>query len=1094
MSSGVPSNNVGDNTLKHLNDVAITLPINDGEVIVFDAGANKWINGVAGMTLEELQDVDVPAPTNGEVLTYNTATSKWVAAASGSGATTLAALTDVDIPAPTSGHTLTFNGTSSKWESAPTQIQLSDVGGVEFNLPLANAEGLVYNVSMGKWTNEQIVLQNGNSFGVPLTIGTNDSQPLVLETEGISRVTIVPTPLDETTLVLMGTGYAGVVTPANTGATDAAGIYLRPGGVVDGLGADVIVTGSTVEFGGTGTPGDVHINGGDNTNAIGGDVHIQAGNGVNPSNSGAVQITTGAGNLRVEPSGLIHTSVVDYKDLVLANGDIPDKGYVDGLVAGIELDDLTDVVIATPANGQALVYNSTSTKWENTALPSGVTTLAALTDVALGTPSNGQTLTYNSGTSKWNSVTPETTSVSNVGVGGVGVFKQMSGTTIELKNVRANSSKVTVTNDIPLDTVDIDLGTVVLNDLNDVQITSATSGDILRHNGVEFINTPERVETSSNVNVGGVGVFKQKTGNNFEFRGINAGSAKVTVTNDSGNNEIDVDLGTVNLDDLGDVIISGPSAGQLIRYNGTNWLNSNLVDSTTVFVDDVDPSKGMVFQLSGITTLNQRVLTVPDASGTIALTTSSWQLGGNATGTAASFGTTTNQAVNFITNNLQKMQLSNAATPTLNFNGNSIIGNSVSTGTLTISTGLASGATPSGLLWLTTGAGASAGTGNILIQPGAGNTGAGTSGSVNILSGTGQTTGAVTLSTSNATGRSSGSITINTGDSGNSDNFAVGNISIQTGTCGSLGTNTGGSIFIKASSGVGAGGHGTVDIAANKTTSYGIRLVNSGLMSVLNTPNYHTLVTSDNDIPNLKAIKDNAFTMTNKTLLDTSTVIANTTDPTKSVKFLANSIGTGTQQTVTFQNATGVMPLANAPMFVSLSTPMDGDSLVYNNSLSVWQNRMMSCPVGELWYQNDTGSVVTLTTQNTWYLINPPDTLETNASAFPSAQFDNPSDGRLRYIGTHTQAFHTAFSWCSATGNAGDVWEFEIQKNGTPVAGSKITCDMVTNNTYTSFAFHKVVPMANNDYLELWVRNISQNNRTMTFKNVNFVCMGTMMY
>lgn len=50
------------------------------------------------------------------------------------------------------------------------------------------------------------------------------------------------------------------------------------------------------------------------------------------------------------------------------------------------------------------------------------------------------------------------------------------------------------------------------------------------------------INTASNVGVGGVGVFKQKTGVNLEFKNINAGSSYVTITNDVGNNEVDVDL------------------------------------------------------------------------------------------------------------------------------------------------------------------------------------------------------------------------------------------------------------------------------------------------------------------------------------------------------------------------------------------------------------------------------------------------------------------------------------------------------------------------------------------------------------------------
>lgn len=56
--------------------------------------------------------------------------------------------------------------------------------------------------------------------------------------------------------------------------------------------------------------------------------------------------------------------------------------------------------------------------------------------------------------------------------------------------------------------------------------------------------------TASNVGTAGVGVFKQKTGVDLEFKNVNAGSAKITVTDDTPDNEVDIDLGTVNFSDL----------------------------------------------------------------------------------------------------------------------------------------------------------------------------------------------------------------------------------------------------------------------------------------------------------------------------------------------------------------------------------------------------------------------------------------------------------------------------------------------------------------------------------------------------------------
>lgn len=54
------------------------------------------------------------------------------------------------------------------------------------------------------------------------------------------------------------------------------------------------------------------------------------------------------------------------------------------------------------------------------------------------------------------------------------------------------------------------------------------------------------INTASNVGTAGVGVFKQKTGVDLEFKKINAGSSKVTITDDTGNSEVDVDVDEAN--------------------------------------------------------------------------------------------------------------------------------------------------------------------------------------------------------------------------------------------------------------------------------------------------------------------------------------------------------------------------------------------------------------------------------------------------------------------------------------------------------------------------------------------------------------------
>ena len=113
----------------------------DGQVLTWDsslAGGNgdyTWTTPSTGgtTTLAGLTDVVISSVNNGEVLTYNSATSSWVpqpVSGGGGGATTLDALTDVSTSGATTGQVLKYDGTS--WAPADdvdtdTQVDLTSV-------------------------------------------------------------------------------------------------------------------------------------------------------------------------------------------------------------------------------------------------------------------------------------------------------------------------------------------------------------------------------------------------------------------------------------------------------------------------------------------------------------------------------------------------------------------------------------------------------------------------------------------------------------------------------------------------------------------------------------------------------------------------------------------------------------------------------------------------------------------------------------------------------------------------------------------------------------------------------------------------------
>lgn len=194
----------------------------------------------------------------------------------------------------------------------------------------------------------------------------------------------------------------------------------------------------------------------------------------------------------------------------------------------------------------------------------------------------------------WTPVSSNLYSASNVNTGGVGVFKQLTGNNFEFKGINSASSKISIFSDVVNNEIDID---VVENQINHDSLLNYSANRHIDHSAVSInagvglsgggnITTTRTlnidittlnletvvdgandllilydastsshkkihpndlpitgsVDSASNVNVGGVGVFKQLTGSNLEFYGINAASNKISVSLDAPNNEIDLNV------------------------------------------------------------------------------------------------------------------------------------------------------------------------------------------------------------------------------------------------------------------------------------------------------------------------------------------------------------------------------------------------------------------------------------------------------------------------------------------------------------------------------------------------------------------------
>lgn len=72
------------------------------------------------------------------------------------------------------------------------------------------------------------------------------------------------------------------------------------------------------------------------------------------------------------------------------------------------------------------------------------------------------------------------------------------------------------------------------------------------------------------------GVFQTGT-DTFTKRTLTAGSGKISISNGTGvSGNPTIDLGAVAIDDLSDVTITSPSTGQVIKYDGSAWVNDTV--------------------------------------------------------------------------------------------------------------------------------------------------------------------------------------------------------------------------------------------------------------------------------------------------------------------------------------------------------------------------------------------------------------------------------------------------------------------------------------------------------------------------------------
>jgi hypothetical protein len=102
--------------------------------------------------------------------------------------------------------------------------------------------------------------------------------------------------------------------------------------------------------------------------------------------------------------------------------------------------------------------------------------------------------------------------------------------------------------------ISLETSVSALDDLTNVNVPTPTTNHVLTFDGTNWVSAAApgasggEANTVTNVGIAGVGIYKTKTGVDFKLKKINAGSNKVTITDDTTNDEVDVDVDQANFD------------------------------------------------------------------------------------------------------------------------------------------------------------------------------------------------------------------------------------------------------------------------------------------------------------------------------------------------------------------------------------------------------------------------------------------------------------------------------------------------------------------------------------------------------------------
>ena len=262
----------------------------------------------------------------------------------------------------------------------------------------------------------------------------------------------------------------------------------------------------------------------------------------------------------------------------------------DARIALKNIDYLANVTNSSLENDDVLLYNGSSNVWENTSMQERVEDIAGA--MFTGNTETGLSVTYDDTSGKTNLVVSDSDFTLTGGVTG--------------------TATQTAKGDVTISTT---LQAISLSTLTDATVSSATTDNILVHDGTDFknIDMVEKVQditgamfTSSNTETGLSVTYNDGTNDidvvvddsDFELTGKVTGTATQTAKGDvtiaTSVNLALSDLPGIALNNLSNVSVASPGQGQVLGYDSGNWVpvdQSTTTDSTTegvnkYFTDD----------------------------------------------------------------------------------------------------------------------------------------------------------------------------------------------------------------------------------------------------------------------------------------------------------------------------------------------------------------------------------------------------------------------------------------------------------------------------------------------------------------------------